>query len=74
MSHSQTEFQIGVKHGEIVGEIIITAFVITGGGSMLRGIFTTCKTVNFVAKTYKRINASPEQLFRDSIDAINDAF
>ena len=71
---SQTEFEIGVKHGEYLGEIIIGLLAISGSGSALRGVVKTCKVVNFVAKTYKRVNSSPEQLFEDSINAINDAF
>ena len=75
---SQTEFQAGVRHGEYVGEIVIGLFVISGGGSAIMGIVSTSKgiykAVNFVAKTYKRVNSSPEQLFEDSIDAISDAF
>ena len=71
---SQTEFEIGVKHGEYLGEIIIGLLTISGSGSALTGVVKTCKVVNFVAKTYKRVNSSPEQLFKDSIDAINDAF
>jgi uncharacterized membrane protein len=71
---SETEFEIGVKHGEYLGEIIIGLFVISGGGSAIIGAVNTYKAVNFVAKTYKRVNSSPEQLLEDSIDAINDAF
>ena len=71
---SQTEFEIGVKHGEYLGEIIIGLLTISGSGSALTSVVKTCKVVNFVAKTYKRVNSSPEQLFKDSIDAINDAF
>ena len=75
---SQTEFEIGVKHGEYLGEIVIGLLVISGGGSAIMGVVSTCKgmskTVNFVAKTYKRVNSSPEQLFEDSINAISDAF
>ena len=71
---SQTEFEIGVKHGEYLGEIIIRLLTISGSGSALTSVVKTCKVVNFVAKTYKRVNSSPEELFKDSIDAINDAF
>lgn len=71
---SKTEFEIGVKHGEYLGEIIIGLLVVSGGGSAIIGVVNTCKAVNFVAKTYKRVNSSPEQLFEDSINAINDAF
>jgi uncharacterized membrane protein len=71
---SQTEFEVGVKHGEYLGEIIIGLLVISGGGSAIIGVVNTCKAVNFVAKTYKRVNSSPEQLLEDSINAINDAF
>ena len=69
-----TEFQIGVKHGEYLGEIIIGLLVISGGGSAIAGLVKTYKTIDLVAKTYKRVNSSPEQLFRDSVDALNDAF
>ena len=71
---SNTEFEVGVKHGEYLGEIIVGLLVISGSGSALIGAINTCKAVNFVAKTYKRVNSSPEQLFEDSITAINDAF
>lgn len=71
---SKTEFEVGVKHGEYVGEIIIGLLVISGRGSAIIGAVNTCKAFNFVAKTYKRVNSSPEQLFEDSINAINDAF
>lgn len=71
---SKTEFEIGVKHGEYLGEIVIGLLVISGGGSAIPNVVNTRKAVNFVAKTYKRVNSSPEQLFEDSINAINDAF
>lgn len=71
---SQTEFEVGVKHGEYLGEIIIGLLVVSGGGNAIIGVVKTCKAVNFVAKTYKRVNSSPEQLLEDSINAINDAF
>lgn len=71
---SQTEFEVGVKHGEYLGEVIIGLLVISGSGSAIIGVVNTCKVVNFVAKTYKRVNSSPEELFEDSIHAINDAF
>ena len=70
----QTEFEVGVKHGEYLGEIIIGLIVISGGGSVVVGVSNTCKAVNFVAKTYKRVTSSPEQLLEDYVDAINDAF
>lgn len=70
----KTEFEVGVKHGEYLGEIIIGLLVISGGGSAILGVVNGCKAVNLVAKTYKRINSSPGQLFEDSINAINDAF
>lgn len=70
----ETEFEIGVKHGEYLGEIIIGLLVISGSGSAIVGVVKTYKAVNFVAKTYKRVNGSPQQLFEDSIDVINDAF
>lgn len=69
-----TEFEMGVKHGEYLGEIVLGLLVISGSGSAVLGIAKTCKAVNLVAKTYRRINSSPEQLLVDSIDAINDAF
>ena len=73
-----TEFEIGVKNGEFLGEIIIGLLVISGSGSAIAGVISGCKgasrAVNFVAKTYKRVNYSPEQLFDDSINAINDTF
>lgn len=70
----KTEFGVGVKHGEYLGEIIIGLLVISGSGSAVIGVVNTCKAVNFVAKTYKRVNSSPQQLFEDSIHGINDAF
>ena len=54
---SKTEFEIGVKHGEYLGEIVIGLLVISGGGSAILGVVNTCKAVNFVAKTYKRVNS-----------------
>lgn len=71
---SQTEFEVGLKHGEYFGEMIVGLLIISGGGSAIIGVVNTCKAVNFVSKTYKRVNSSPEQLFEDSINAINDAF
>lgn len=71
---SQTEFEVGIKHGEFLGEIIIGLLFVSGGGSTILGVANTCKTVNFVAKTYKRVSSSPEQLLEDSMNAINDAF
>ena len=71
---TQTQFEVGVKHGEYLGEIIIGLLVVSGGGSAIIGVVNTCKAVNFVAKTYKRVTSSPEQLLEDSINAINDAF
>lgn len=71
---SQTEFEIGVKHRKYLGEMIIRLLVVSGGGSAITGVVKTYKTFNFVAKTYKRVNSSPEQLLEDSINSINDAF
>jgi len=71
---STTEFEVGIKHEEYLGEIIVGLLVISGGGSVMMSVVKTCKAVNFVAKTYKRLNSSPEQLLEDSIIAINDAF
>jgi hypothetical protein len=66
----QSQFKIGVKHGEF----IVGTLVISGGGSAFIVVVKTYKAVNFVAKTYKRINSSPEELLQDSITAISDAF
>ena len=71
---SKTEFEIGVKHGELVGEVVIGLLCLSGGGSIIIGVMKTCNAVNVVAKTYKRINSSPEQLLEDSIIAVSNAF
>ena len=65
---------MGIKHGEFIGEIIIGILVISGSGSAIAGAVKTCKTVSFVAKTYKRVNFSRQQILEDSINAIKDAF
>ena len=46
-----TEFEMGVKHGEYLGEIVLGLLVISGSGSAVIGIAKTCKAVNLVAKT-----------------------
>lgn len=81
MTNTLTEFEIGVRHGEYLAKIILLLLTISGGGSVIFGVFKTCKTVsfiwkavNFIAKRYKRVNSSPEQLLEDSINAINEAF
>lgn len=71
---SNSEFQIGVKHGEIIGEVIIGLFFISGGGSIYVGGLKAYKAVDLVAKTYKRVNSSRLQIFEDSIDALSEAF
>jgi hypothetical protein len=71
---TNTEFTLGVKHGEYVGELIILLLVISGGGSVIAGAVKTWKILDLVAKTYKRINRSSVQLFNDAIDASFDAF
>lgn len=71
---TNTEFQIGVKHGEIIGEVIIGLFFVSGGGSIFVGGLKAYKAIDFIAKTYKRVNSSPLQIFEDSIDAVSDAF
>ena len=68
------EFDLGVKHGEYVGEIIVGLLVLSGGGSVIVSAVKACKTVEVVAKTYKRINRSSVQLFNDAIDASFEAF
>jgi hypothetical protein len=61
---SNTEFELGMKHVEFLGEIIVGLLVVSGGGSGIVG----------VVKTYKRINVSPVQLFNDTVDASFDVF
>lgn len=74
MVDTKTTFEVGVKHGEFLGEIILGVFILGGGGSVVLTTLKTCQKINLVAKTYKRFNPSPKQLFDDSIDAITDAF
>lgn len=50
---TNTEFELGVKHGELLGEIILTLLVVSGGGSMITGAVKTYKTVDLFVKTYK---------------------
>jgi hypothetical protein len=71
---SQTEFELGVKHGEYLAEAIIVVLALSGTGSAILGVVNTCKAANLVAKSYRRLNPSSEQLFSDSIDAINGIF
>jgi len=69
-----TEFEMGVKHGEMIGELIIGVFFISDGLSVYLSGLKAYKAVNLVAKTYRRINPSPRQIFEDSIDAVSEAF
>ena len=46
------EFEIGVKHGEFLGEIIVGLLVVSGGGSRILGTINTYKAVNFLPKTH----------------------
>ena len=71
---TNTEFELGVKHGEYLGEIIVGLLVVSGGGSVIVGAVKTCKAIELVAKTYKRINRSSTQLFNDAVDASFEAF
>lgn len=72
--NTKTSFEMGVKHGEFLGEIILGVFILSGAGSVVMTTLQTCKTINFVSKTYKRFNPDSEKLFQESIDAISDAF
>ena len=69
-----SEFELGMKHGELLGEIIIVLLIVSGGGSAIVGAIKTYKVIDLFAKTYKRINQSPVQLFNDAVDASLDAF
>jgi hypothetical protein len=71
---NKTNFELGVQHGEYLGEIIVGFLIISGGGSVIFGAIGACKTAERVVKTYKRINPSSQQLFEDAVNAINDAF
>ena len=68
------EFEIGVKHGKQLGEIIIGFLAVSGGGSLIFNVVKTCKDANLIAKTYRRVNLSSKQLLEDSINGINEAF
>lgn len=74
MSTEKTAFELGVKHGEYLGEILIGVFLMSGGGSAVFAGVKAIKTINRIAKVHKRINFSPQQILEDSIDANFEAF
>ena len=70
----QTLFELGVRHREIIGELIVGLFFISGGGSVILGGVKAFKVVELFARAYKRINPSPTEIFEDAIDAVYEAF